>query len=70
MLNHKQTYNLNQRGKYTVTVFIPTNYYNYPSTPILRHANILAEVNKLHHVHILIMTPYKKCTVRKYMYVQ
>ena len=59
MLNHKQTYNLNQRGKYTVTVFIPTNYYNYPSTPILRHANILAEVNKLTYVSLLNMTSHE-----------
>ena len=35
---------------------IPTNYQNYPSTAILKHANVLAEVNESPYVRLHKMT--------------
>ena len=33
-------------------------YHKYPSTKILKHANILAKLNKLHYGHLPNMTPH------------
>ena len=42
-----------------------TEYEKYPSTTTLKHATILAEVIKLHDVHLLNMTPNKNHTLLK-----
>ena len=47
---------------HTVT---PTKYLNYPSTLLIKYSNVLAQAIKSHDVHLLNMTPYKKCAVIK-----
>ena len=59
-----------QRGGDTAHTAIPTKFQNYPSTTILKHANIFAEVNKSHHVHILKRKPCNKCALLKAIYAQ
>ena len=66
----KQSKNLNQSGKNKIPAIIPTEYQNYLSTAILKHVNLLAELNKLCCVHILKMTLYNTSTVLKYTYAQ
>ena len=65
MLYHKQNYNLNQTGTYTIHAVIPKKYHKYPSATIHKHVNVLSEVNKFHNVHVLNMTQLNKCTVLK-----
>ena len=37
---------LNKQGSYIIHDVIPTKYQKYFSTTILKHANVLAKVNK------------------------
>ena len=37
---------------------ILTKYWKYPSTTILKHANILAKVNKFPYESLINMTPH------------
>ena len=48
----------NKRGTDMIHVVILTEYHKYPSTTVLKHANILAKVNNSPYVHLLNMTPY------------
>ena len=59
MWYYKQNYNLNQIGTDTIHAIIPKKYQKYPSTTILKHVNMLAEVSKFNHVCLYNMTPYK-----------
>ena len=43
---------LAKRGIYTIHAVITKKYKKYPSTKILKHANVLAKVNKLTYVHL------------------
>ena len=70
MLHHKQNHNLNQRGADTIHDVPLMKYQNYPLKIMLKHANALAQVIKLHDVHLYYITPYKKCSLLKYMYVK
>ena len=56
-LHHKKNYNLNQEGTDTIHAAIPTNDHNYPSSKIIKHANVLVEVNKLPYVRLLAINP-------------
>ena len=60
--HHKHYYNPNQRSKYTMHDFILMEYQKYPSITILKHVNVLAELNELHYVNWFNMMPYQKCT--------
>ena len=70
MLHHKQDYNFNQRGEDTIHDVTMTKCQKYPSKLILKHANVLDQVIKLHNVYLYNITPYKKFTVLKSMYAQ
>ena len=37
---------LTKQGSDMIYTFIPTKYKKYPQTEILKHANVLAELNK------------------------
>ena len=41
-----KTRTLTKRGSDTIHAVIPKKYQKYPSNPILKHANVLDEVNK------------------------
>ena len=43
--------NINQIGTDMIHAVIPMECEKYPSTTILKHENILAEVNKSHNVY-------------------
>ena len=47
---------------------IPVKCHKYPSTTILKHDNVLAEVSKSPYVILPNMTPYNICTVFHYTY--
>ena len=59
MLYHKQNYNLNQTGTYTIHAVIPKKYHKYPSATIHKHVNVLSEVSKSPYVRLANITPYK-----------
>ena len=42
---------------YTIYDVIPMKYHKYPSFTILKHGNVLAEVNKTHYKCLLDMNP-------------
>ena len=54
----KSIISLTKQGTDTIHAVIPMKYQNYPSTKILKHANVLSKVNKLPYVHSLNMTPH------------
>ena len=37
---------------------LPKKYQKYPSTTIMKHANVLSKVNKSPYVNLLYMMPY------------
>ena len=43
---------------------IPTKYCKYPSTTILKHANVLAKVNKLPYECLPNITPHDAYSVK------
>ena len=45
-------------------------FQNPPPTKILKHENVLDEVNKSHYVHLLKMTSHQKFIVVKPIYAQ
>ena len=46
-MGHNKNYNNNnQRGTNKIHAAISKKYQNYPPTTILKHANVLAKVNK------------------------
>ena len=49
---------LTKRGTATMHAFIPTKYQKYPLTTILKHANVLAQVNRSHWGRLYNMTPH------------
>ena len=49
---------LTKRGTDKIYAVIPTKYQKYPSTTILKHANILAKVIKLPYRNLHNMTPH------------
>ena len=59
MWHHKQKYNINQQGVYSIHYVIVTECDNYYSTEILKYATILAEVISSHDLHFLRMIPIK-----------
>ena len=46
-----------KRGTDTIYIAILTKYQKYPSTTILKHANVLDKANKLPYGRLLNMTP-------------
>ena len=58
MWYHRQNYNLNQRDVYEIT-----ECDKYPTTAIFKFSTIFYELIKLHSVHLLKMTPNKKCPI-------
>ena len=49
---------ITKRDNDTIQAVIMKKYQNYPSTTILKHANILAKVKKSPYVRLLNMMPY------------
>ena len=50
--------------------FSVTKYQKYPSIFILKHANVLDQVIKLHDVNLYQINMYKQCKILKSMYEQ
>ena len=48
---------LTKLGADTIYTVLPMKYQKYPSTTILKHANVLDKVNKLPYKSLLDMTP-------------
>ena len=48
---------LTKRGADTTYTVILAKYYKYPSTTIIKHANVMATVNKLPCRRLLNITP-------------
>ena len=67
MWNHKYNYNIDQQGIDKIHDVILKKYYKYPSTKILNHANILAEVNKSPYVSVLHMTAHDAYSIKIHM---
>ena len=59
---------LTKRGSDTIHDVIPKKYHKYPSKTILKHANILAKVNKLHKGSLYNMTPHDSSSVIIHIY--
>ena len=49
---------LAKRGTYMVQAVIPKKCHKYPSTKILKHANVLAKVNKMPWGYLHNMAPH------------
>ena len=49
---------LTKQGKDTTHAVITMKYQKYTSTAVLKHANVLAKVNKFIYVHLLNMMPH------------
>ena len=58
---------LTKRGTYMIHVFIPTKYQNYPSTKILKHANIMSKENKLSYRSLPNIAPHDACSIIMHM---
>ena len=67
MWHHKQNYNINQKVKGAINDVIVMECEKYLSTIILKPATILAELIKLHGMHLLKMTPNKKRPVLNFI---
>ena len=70
MWYQKLCHDFNQQGTYTIHAVIKRKYKKCPSTTILKHANVLAEVSKSPYVILSNMTPYKIYTVLLSTYAQ
>ena len=49
---------LTKGGTYTIHAVIPKKYWKYPSTTILKYANVLAKVNKPPYGRLPSITPH------------
>ena len=57
-----------KQGTYMVHAIIPEKYQNYSSTTILKHANVLAKLNKMPHVRLLNITPHDPFSITIHVY--
>ena len=65
MWHHIENYTLNDRGEDRIHAVSAAKYQKYVLILILKHATVLAEVIKLHDVHLFKIMPYQKCNVLK-----
>ena len=54
---------LTKRGTDRIHAIIPTKYYKYPSTTILKHTNVLAKVDQLPYGSLPNMTPHESYSI-------
>ena len=54
---------LNKKSRDTIHAIVLRKYKKYPSTTILKHANVLAKVNKSPYVRLLNTTPQKAYSI-------
>ena len=55
---------LTKRGADTIYTSIPMKYQNYHSTTIIKHANVLAKVNKLPYGSSLNVMPHDSYSIK------
>ena len=60
---------LTKGGKYAIHAVIPTKYQKNPSKTILKHANILAKVNKSPYVCLLNMFPHYAYSIKTHVHI-
>ena len=60
---------LTKRSADTIHDFILTKYQKYPSTTILKHANVLEKVNKPPYGSLSNITPHNAYSITIYVYI-